>query len=349
VGRADGPQFACAPDNVTLEFARPSRLAKPFETFWLIGHLIAAIRRRRPDVLFCPGSTYTVVAAFAHLLLADECPPIVAKLSNSLERGDLPFFARALYRLWLRDHQNFVQCAVGMAPPMRDEIRCHLKMPTDRIAIVPDPALDREGLVDLSVTARRDTCGRNYVAAGRLTSQKNFALLLRAFASVAGPQDRLLILGEGPQRKMLERLGKRLGISTRLEMPGHVQSIVDALTSAEVFVTSSNYEGLPAVIVQALAAGLPIVATDCSACMQYLLREGSLGKLVPIRDLRALAEAMQAAPRKRDLDVSSMRAVAEQFVVERSAELYLNVFRSVMARANPNRDPHVEPQLAKAL
>lgn len=347
VGRNEGPQLAFAPDNVTFDFAPPSRLAGPFETFWLVAHLIKAIRRHRPDVLFCPGSTYTVVAAFAHLFLSVDCPPIVAKLSNSLERVDLPAWARSLYHLWLRDHQNFVSCAVGMAPPMREEIRRHLHIPRHRIAVVPDAALDRKDLSELSSTARPHAQGRKYVAAGRLTSQKNFSLLLRAFASIAGSEDQLLILGDGPQRKMLEKLAIRLGISARLQMPGHVLSISEALTSADAFVLSSDYEGLPAVIVQALAAGMPIVATDCSACMPYLLRDGLLGKLVPVRDVHALANAMQAAPARCELDVRLMRAVAEEFSVERSADLYLQVFSSTVARRNRMGEQAMEPGLVE--
>jgi glycosyltransferase involved in cell wall biosynthesis len=331
VGRGEGPQRAIAPDHVIYDFAPPSRLAAPFETFWLIWHLIGAIRRHRPDVLFCAGCTYIVVAAFVRLFMRGECPPIVAKLSNSLERRDLWWPARAAYWLWLRAHPHIVQCLVGMAPPMREEIRRCLNIASERIAIVPDPALNRNDMNALSVSVVRDWAGRRFVAVGRLTRQKNFALLLRAFAAMARADDRLLILGEGPQRKKLERLAVTLGIGAQVEMPGHLRSVVEVLTSADVFVTSSNYEGLPSVVVEALAAGLPIVATDCSACMDYLLGYGSLGRLVPIRDVRALAQAMSDAPGRDELSAAAMRKAAAQFTIERSAGIYLEVLAATAA------------------
>lgn len=331
MGRNEGAQRAIAPDNVHYDFAPPSWLARRFETFWLVWHLIGAIRRHRPDVLFCAGSTYTVVAAFVRLFMRGECPPIVAKLSNSLERRDLWWPARAAYGMWLRDHPNIVERVVGMAAPMREEIRRCMGMSSDRIAIVPDPALNAEDLRALSPRIRHIGPGRRFVAIGRLTRQKNFSVLLRAFAAMAEPDDRLLILGEGPQRRRLERLAVKLGIDQQVGLPGHVGSVAEVLRSADVFVSSSNYEGLPGVVVEALAAGLPIVATDCSACMDHLLGYGKLGRLVPIRDVAALATAMRAAPRLEDVPVAAMKETASQFTIERSAALYLDVLAATAA------------------
>lgn len=347
IGRDEGPQGVFAPDNVTYDFAPRSRLARHFETFWLIWHVMGAIRRYRPHILFCPGSTYTVVGAFVRLFLRSKCPPVIAKLSNSLERRDLSWVGRTAYKMWLRYHPNFVHSVVGMAPPMRDEIRRCLNIASDRIAIIPDPALDLEDLRALSLSKHSKASHRRYVAAGRLTRQKNFALLLRAFAAIAGPDDQLLILGDGPQRKMLERLAARLEIGERVEMPGHLQSVAEALASADVFVASSNYEGLPAVVVQALASGLPIVATDCSVSMEYLLGYGSLGQLVPIRDVQALSEAMKSAPERDEANAAAMRAVAAQFTIESSAKLYIDVFASTMARSAAASDSPLEAALAR--
>ena len=331
MGRDEGAQRAIAPDNVHYDFAPPSWLARRFETFWLVWHLIGAIRRHRPDVLFCAGCTYAVVAAFVRLFMRGECPPIVAKLSNSLERRDLWWPARAAYGMWLRDHPNIFERVVGMAAPMREEIRRCMRMKPDRISIVPDPALNAEDLRALSPRIRHLGPGRRFVAIGRLTRQKNFSVLLRAFAAMAEPDDRLLILGEGPQRRRLERLAARLSIDEQVGLPGHVGSVAEVLRSADVFVSSSNYEGLPGVVVEALAAGLPIVATDCSACMDHLLGYGELGQLVPIRDVAALATAMRAAPRRDEVSVAAMKETAAQFTIERSAVLYLDVLAATAA------------------
>lgn len=326
MGRDTGPQRGIAPNHIRFEFAPHSRLAEPFETFWLAWHVVRAIRRERPDVIFCAGSTYVIVAAMLRLFLRADCPPIVGKLSNSLERRDLAWPARACVQIWLRLHRHILDRVVGMAAPMRREIEDCIGIAADRVAVIPDPALNAEELRLLSSRSSHRGTGRRFIAIGRLTRQKNFRLLIRAFSSIAETEDRLLILGEGSQRKGLERLSRRLGVGDQVELLGHVNSVPEVLATADVFVSSSNYEGLPSVVVEALAAGVPIVATDCSACMDYLLGHGNLGRLVPIRDYQALADAMSEAPHGDELKVRAMRRMAAEFTVERSAGLYVGVF-----------------------
>jgi glycosyltransferase involved in cell wall biosynthesis len=340
MGRDTGPQRVHAPAHVAYDFARPSRIAAPFETLWLVPHLVGAIRRHRPEVLFCAGSTYTIVAILVRLILGDECPPIVCKLSNSLERRDLPLPARLAYRLWLLVHAPFIHLFVGMADPMREEIERCLGVPANSVAIVPDPALQ---LADFRapprIAARRRT-SRRFVAIGRMNAQKNLSLLLRAFSASAGSNDRLIVLGDGPERGRLTRLAEDLGIAAQVEMPGHVPSVSEVLASADVFVLSSNYEGVPAAVIEALAAGVPIVATDCSTSMKYLLGHGRFGQLVPVRDLAALVRAMRDAPRRHTMPAADMQAKAAQFTVERAAKSYLEILAATSATsrtAQPNQ------------
>ena len=332
MGRDSGPQFHHAPDNLIYDFARPSRLAAPFETLWMVFHLIGAIRRHKPDVLFCAGNTYTIVAVLVRLLLGSRCPPTLCKLSNSLERRDLPLFARAAFRWWLRLHGRFIERFVGMAEPMRAEIERCLEVDRERIDIIPDPAL-RDSELELLATAKPRTSGaRRFVAIGRLNAQKIFQLLLMDFAGFAGPDDRLLIVGDGPQRPRLLELAEELGIADRVSMPGHAPSAAEALAEADVFVMPSDYEGVPAVIIEALAAGVPIVATDCSVSIDYLLEGGAFGTIVPIADASALATAMRDAPSKESVPIEAMRAKAAQFTIERAAGPYLDAL-SAAARS----------------
>ena len=208
MGRDSGPQHHHAPDNLIYDFARPSRLAAPFETLWMVFHLIGAIRRHQPDVLFCAGNTYTVVAVLVRLLLGRRCPPTLCKLSNSLERRDLPPLARAAFGWWLRLHGRFIERFVGMAEPMRAEIERCLEVDRQRIDIIPDPALRASELELLRTVERQANGVRRFVAIGRMNAQKNFQLLMRAFAGFAGANDRLLIVGDGPERSRLLALSR---------------------------------------------------------------------------------------------------------------------------------------------
>ena len=326
MGRTEGPEKRIAPHNVVYDFAPPHWLARPFETLWMVRQLIPAIRKHRPDVLFCAGGTYTIVAAIVRLILRSQCPPIVCKLSSSLDRRDLPLPARFGHAFWLRQHRWFIDRFVALSNVMGEEIAALLRLEPERVALIPNPVLTGEDLESLSTARRsRNTPGRLFVAIGRLTRCKNYGLLMRAFAQIATADDRLLIVGEGPQRAALRRIAARLGISDRVEMPGHVSSIAEVLGSADVFVSSSNYEGLPGVIIEALAAGLPIVATASSPNVEHVLRDGELGQLVPIRDLPALAHALENAGTRDSLPLQAMLSVAAQYTIERSAASYLGV------------------------
>jgi glycosyltransferase involved in cell wall biosynthesis len=333
MGRRDGPDRSVAPDNVLYDFAPAHSLARPFETFWMVGHLIAAIRRHRPDVLFCAGNTYTVVAALTRLILGRKCPPIVSKFSNSLNRRDLPAPIRIAHRIWLRMHPAFIQQFVGLSKPMEKEIAHLVGVGSDRVTIIPNPVLTLADVDELSA-ARPDDLdrgGRQFVAVGRLSRQKNFSLLLRAFARIADPEDRLLIVGDGPERKRLQRLAEKLGISASVDLPGHKASVTSFLKTADVFVMSSDYEGMPAAVVEALAAGVSIIATDSSPSLGELLRGGELGRLVPIRDVASLAYALANAPGRESLPLEEMRSTAALYTVEGSTRLYLDVLTAAVS------------------
>ena len=231
-----------------------------------------------------------MVAVLVRLLLGRRCPPTLCKLSNSLERRDLPPLARAAFGWWLRLHGRFIERFVGMAEPMRAEIERCLEVDRQRIDIIRRSRAQGVRTGTASHKSERQPSGvRRFVAIGRMNAQKNFQLLMRAFAGFAEANDRLLIVGDGPERSRLLELSEELGIADRVSMPGHAQSVAEALATADVFVMSSDYEGVPAVIIEALAAGVPIVATDCSVSMNYLLEDGAFGTLVPISDPAALA------------------------------------------------------------
>jgi len=163
--------------------------------------------------------------------------------------------------------------------------------------------------------------------------QKNFALLLTAFAKIAGPDDRLQILGDGPERARLERLAETLGIAHAVDLPGHLNPLDQWFAKADALVVSSDYEGVPAVVIEALAAGLWVVSTDCSVSMGDLLGQGRLGKLVAPRDLAGLAAAM-AEIEGNEANVAMARAQARRFTVENAAAAYIDtMIRCRKARA----------------
>ncbi len=119
---------------------------------------------------------------------------------------------------------------------------------------------------------------------GRLTAQKDFSTLLRAFALVRRRrQARLMIMGEGEDRPVLEALARELGIADDVALPGFRLGIHAFLARAAVFALSSAWEGLPTVVIEALALGRRVVSTDCPSGPREILQGGRFGRLVPVR------------------------------------------------------------------
>jgi glycosyltransferase involved in cell wall biosynthesis len=160
---------------------------------------------------------------------------------------------------------------------------------------------------------------------GRLRPQKDFPTLLKAFARVrASRPARLLILGEGPDRAALGKVARDLGVADEVSLPGFVENPFAYMARAAVFALSSAYEGLPAVLIQAMACGCPVVSTDCPSGPAEILEQGHLGPLVPVGDDRALAGAILSvldAPPDRD----RLRARAASFSMDQAAARYLQL------------------------
>ena len=138
------------------------------------------------------------------------------------------------------------------------------------------------------------------IAIGRLDKQKDFPNLIRAFGLVRRQLTcKLLILGEGEQRPYLENLIHELDLENDVSLPGFVDNPYAFLKRAQVFVLSSVWEGLPTVLIEALALGVPVVSTDCKSGPREILKDGKYGALVPVGDHTALAEAILQVLRER--------------------------------------------------
>ena len=298
---------------------------------WMIATLPGVIRREKPDALFCAGNSYSVVAVAMKLLLGAECPPIVAKISNDLDRRDIVRPARWLYHLWLRIQSPFLDHIVAMEASMKPEIAKCMGTPDDRIAVIADPAIsdgEIRRLARLRKNNVKQVSGRSFVAVGRLTRQKNIPMMLRAFAKGSISGDTLTLVGDGALRKALEAQARSLGLANRVHFAGHVDDIAPPLAKADFYLMSSHYEGVPAVIIEALAAGLPIITTDCSNAIAAMLDSGRLGRIVAAGDEQAMARAIKFAAPDFHLDAERMD-MARQFTLENSGRLYAGLFAAL--------------------
>jgi glycosyltransferase involved in cell wall biosynthesis len=166
------------------------------------------------------------------------------------------------------------------------------------------------------------------LAAGRLTRQKDFTTLLVAMSQLP-PRFSLVILGDGEEHDRLTELCRTLDIGDRVRLAGFVDNPYPFMDRADVFVLSSRWEGLPTVLLEALAFTASIVSTDCPSGPREILAEGELGQLVPVGDAHALAAAILRAPTA----VVPARAHARQrYDTSAAIDAYVDVIRDVASR-----------------
>jgi GalNAc-alpha-(1->4)-GalNAc-alpha-(1->3)-diNAcBac-PP-undecaprenol alpha-1,4-N-acetyl-D-galactosaminyltransferase len=162
----------------------------------------------------------------------------------------------------------------------------------EAVHVIPNPV--EAPLKGVDRVAMPPGNGRTVVGMGRLTQQKGFDLLLRAFAKCAEKHTlwSLVILGEGEERGSLEGLVAELDLKDRVTLPGRVQNPGQTLQGADLFVMSSRYEGFPNALLEAMACGLAVISTDCPSGPREIIRDGVDGVLVQPNDINALAASM---------------------------------------------------------
>jgi glycosyltransferase involved in cell wall biosynthesis len=196
-------------------------------------------------------------------------------VSSALACGDLPRYTRLLYRLLYRRADRVICQSRAMAVDLADE----LQLAAEQIAVLPNP-VDLAGIQEVIRTAKSDPGqwtgpGPHLLAVGRLAREKGFDLLLQALAAVRNqfPHADLLIAGAGAEELELKAQARSLGLERAVRFAGHLDHPYACFPGATLFVLSSRHEGMPNSLLEAAAAGLPIVALPSSGGVVDMLRD----------------------------------------------------------------------------
>ncbi|MCP1673960.1 glycosyltransferase involved in cell wall biosynthesis [Natronocella acetinitrilica] len=244
----------------------------------------------------------------AALLTAKDHSAKVAILSRILSRTDVPIFVkitntlsftlrRPMKRRSARWLYGYADRLIAVSGGVRDDLIENFGIPPEKVQVIYNPTVTPS-------IAERKTHPVDHpwlqgdgppviIGVGRLTPQKDFPMLIRAFAKVRQQREaRLIILGDGPLHDELITCAREAGVGDDVDLPGYVSDPIPYLARGSLFALSSRYEGLANVLIEALAAGLPAVATDCPSGPMEILQAGRIGPLVTVGDADALAQAM---------------------------------------------------------
>ncbi len=270
--------------------------AKRFRT--ALRPLIRYLRERRPDALQVSMWPLTIVAILAAKLSAVKLRIVVSDHSTLSKQYGASWSAMAALKLTTRLLYPLADARVCVSKGSAADLAKISGLPGQQFTIIHNPVRQPPASILPNPALEKLWGGaeRRILTAGMLKPAKNHELLIRAFALLGkGLSAKLMILGEGELRPSLEKLVDELAITEQVILPGFVSETWPYYVSADLFVLSSNREGFPGALVEAILADLPVVSTDCESGPREILDGGRLGRLVPVGDAEALAEAMTAA------------------------------------------------------
>lgn len=299
-------------------------------TYGSLPAVVRYLRSEQPAALLAVKDRANQVAIVASRL-ARSATRIAVEIQTTVSaalRGK-SFLRKAMWYVPMRLLYPMAHVVVAVSEGVARDLAGITGIPSDRIQVIRNPAVTqamfRLAREPIEHPWFHDASLPVILGMGRCTRQKDFPTLIRAFARVRRQRPcRLMILGEGRDRAALSGLADTLGVTKDVEFPGFVVNPYPFLSRAALFVLSSIWEGSPTVLTEAMALGVPVVATDCPSGPREILREGRIAPLVPMGDPEALATAMLDSLARPPEKTTLQEAVAE-YTVERSARRYVEV------------------------
>lgn len=292
--------------------------------------LAAYLRRERPTALLAAKGYTNLTALWARRLAGVSTRVVVSEhgifsretaSGAALQKRRLPILAKRRYP----DAQGIVCVSRSAAA----DLARAASLPEHRVAAIYNP-------IDIAAIQRAARSNVDHpwfapgqppllLAVGRLKPVKDYETLIKAFALIRKTRDlRLMIIGEGAERAHLEALAERLGVAEDVHLPGYDANPARFMARARLLVVSSRHEGFCNVLVEAMACGTPVVATQCPGGPAEILEGGKHGMLVPVGDAQALAAAVQSVLSSR-VDRQALRDRAASFSVQRARASYLQL------------------------
>lgn len=292
-----------------------SRYTRLFALFKYISFL----KKKSPEIILVSGHSAFLLCFFLHTFFKHKLMVIVHN-TVSEEKGVSRYIAKFFYR--------YADSIIGVSKGVSDDITQYASIFEDKVRTIYNP-VDLRRIESLSMQKTehlwlQDQTLQVVVAVGALSIQKNYPLLLNAIAVIrkTNPAIRLLILGEGEIRSVIESKIQKLGLSEIVELLGFTKNPYAYMRGASRFVLSSDFEGFGLVLVEAMASGARIISTDCPSGPAEILEYGRWGKLVPVGNAEELAKAIMS-PITEFPKIEEMRVRASDFSLDHALEAYL--------------------------
>lgn len=345
LAKAEGPYLAEVSPDVRIVDLKCRR------TIGAVAPLARYLRDERPAAMLSSLDDANLVALWAKRLSGTSTKTIIRE-ANTVSRVSehAADFRRRLLPVLTRRFFGWADAVIGVSQGVADDMVTALSVRAERTQVIYNPVITKRLLAKAEEPVRHTWFANGQppvtIGVGRLSKQKDFATLIRAFAVVHRDREvRLAILGDGEERSNLEKLACDLGVDQDVWMPGFVDNPYPYMANAAVFALSSAWEGLPNVLIQAMAVKTPVVATDCKSGPLEILEGGRHGRLVPVREPDALAAAIDATLSEDRVRPTDLPEHLKRFELNAIVSKYLDV----MLGDHATYDGRVETEDAQLL
>jgi glycosyltransferase involved in cell wall biosynthesis len=294
------------------------------------------LKQVRPPCLLAAKDRAGRVAVLARALAGAQQIRLVLRLGTNLTAAlaHKPPWQTWLRRWSIRRIYPHLDKIITVSEGVRQDTLSVSGINPDKIEVVRNPVITPQLIQDARAAPPHPWLIDRHVpvilGAGRLTLQKDFSTLIRAFAKVREScVCRLIILGEGQQREVLQTLALELGVAQDLALPGFTSNPYVYMRHVSLFVLSSRWEGSPNVLTEAMALGVPVVSTNCPSGPSEILEQGRIAPLVPVGDDQVLAQAILTTLKNPPEPEKLQKAVSE-YHAQRSATHYLEIIRHTL-------------------
>jgi len=235
---------------------------------------------------------------------------------------------------------KYVDKVVGVSKELSEQTKKYFNLKNDQVIFIYNPfdlaTITQKSTEEVKHPWFREKKDPIIISVARLDPiQKDFPTLLKAFTLINKKvSTRLVILGSGPQEQELKKLADELDITQKVWFVGFQENPYKFMALADIFILSSKFEALPAVLVEAMACGVPVISSDCDFGPREILENGKYGVLVPVRDVAKMSEAILRLLRNKELCqqfIESGKKKVLEFTVEGSVKEYEKIFNQVLS------------------
>ncbi len=323
LAQKDGTYFSEISPQVNLVCLKTKRL------LWGLPKLVKYLKQEKPTYLICALNYVNLIGLWARFIAGVPTRTIVTVRNTiSPQLNQLVLKKRLIHRLL---HHSYLHAyfIVAISQGVADNLTATFNLPRHCIKVIYNPAFTPNLLLQAKETIDHPWFSPReppvILGVGRLTQQKDFPTLIRAFAIAQQHYSaRLMILGEGEERPRLAALVKELGLEDQVSLPGFVKNPFAYMDQAALFVLSSAWEGFGNVLVEAMAVGTPVVATNCKSGPEEILAGGKYGTLVAVGDVEGLAQAMLTTL-NNPIASEVLQSRAKEFSQEKNTIEYLKL------------------------